>query len=125
MKTRLLIIASILMMLLTPAMPQLSPARAEKPQVFMGVAGDNGYVAVTADGRVRYNVSNSPRYYYGWCGHHHKRHRCRFVKPPRRHQYHHKHKKHYKKHHKKHHRHHDRDDDDDDDDHRHRRHHRD
>lgn len=126
MKTRTIITVTLAILMAVPAVTPL-PAAAE-PQVFMGVAGENGYMVMGSDGRVHYTISNDgrPYYYYGYCRHHHRKHRCRYVPRPRHHKPKppkHKHKKHKKdrgyKHHKKHkhhdlhHRHHDHDDDDD------------
>lgn len=84
------------------AVPAVTPLPASaEPQVFMGVAGENGYMVMGSDGRVHYTISNDgrPYYYYGYCRHHHRHHRCRYVPRPRHHKPKppkHKHKKHKK-----------------------------
>lgn len=60
------------------AVPAVTPLPASaEPQVFMGVAGENGYMVMGSDGRVHYTISNDgrPYYYYGYCRHHHRHHR--------------------------------------------------
>lgn len=96
MKRHLLLLMILLGIVVVPTVPV---AVAADPQVFMGVAGSNGYVTVSPSG-VRYNLSNdgSP-WHYGYCRHHHKHHRCRHVAPPRYVKHHKHHDKHYKKHH--------------------------
>lgn len=102
------------------------PAFAKSPQIY--VIGENGFVGVNSDGQVHYVLTNGGfRFYdvpsYGYCGYHHRSHKCRYVAPHHKHdkKYHKKHKKERKKYYKKlkkeqkkyyrKHRHHDDDDD--------------
>ena len=121
MKKHIITLVTLLCLLLAPVVSLTQPAGARSPRVY--VVGDNGYLGFDSDGDVHYTITNDGiRYYnvatYGYCGHHHRSHRCHYVHP-KKHKHHKKHykkhhKKHYKKHYKKHH--HDHDDDDDDDD---------
>lgn len=75
------------------------PAFAKSPQIY--VIGEKGFIGVNSDGQVHYVLTNGGfRFYdvpsYGYCGYHHRSHKCRYVGP-----HHHKHDKKYHKKHKK------------------------
>lgn len=129
MKRKLIILATLVCLLMAPVVPMTQPAGASSPRIY--VVGDNGFFGFDSNGNVHYVLtSDGLRYYdvpsYGYCGYHHRSHRCRYVGPPH-YKHHKKHykkaRKHYKKHHDKyydkkyykHHRKHHRDHDDDDD----------
>lgn len=122
MKRKIIIIATLACLLMAPMAPVTQPADASPPGIYM--VGDNGFLGFDSNGNVHYVLtSDGLRYYdvptYGYCGYHHRSHRCRYVAP----KYYKHHKKHYKKakkHYKKyydkkygkHHRRHHHDDDD-------------
>lgn len=83
-----------------PMIPDASEAAADDPKVVFGISTGNAVLGFSSDGEMEYPAP----FYYGWCGHHHCHHRCKYVRPPH-HKKHHKkgHHKKYKKHHKKHH----------------------
>lgn len=95
MKKHIITLVTLLCLLLAPVVSLTQPAGARSPRVY--VVGDNGYLGFDSDGDVHYTITNDGiRYYnvatYGYCGHHHRSHRCHYVHP-KKHKH---HKKHYK-----------------------------
>lgn len=127
MKRLIISFATLACLILVPLEAVTLSASAGPPSVY--IVNDNGYLGLDSDGRIHYTISNDGlRIYnvasYGYCGHHHRCHTCRYVAPN-----HYKHskkaykkakkeykrskkkykkaKKEYRKHYNRHHRHHD------------------
>lgn len=108
MKRKIIILATLVCLLMAPVVPMTQPAGASNPRVY--IVGDNGFFGFDSNGNVHYVLtSDGLRYYdipsYGYCGYHHRSHKCRYV-APKYHKHHKHHKKEYKKarkHYKKHH----------------------